>query len=35
MLQKWREKFGNQATLNVLKDALKKAGRQDLADKLL
>lgn len=34
MLQKWREKFGNQATLNVLKDALKKAGRQDLADKL-
>lgn len=34
MLQRWREQYGNQASIEILEDALRKAGRRDLADNL-
>ena len=34
MLNKWRENFGEKATVKVLTEALKKKGRKDLSDKV-
>jgi len=35
MLNKWRENFGEEATMKVLTEALKKIRRKDLSDKML
>ena len=34
MLNKWRENFGEKATVKVLTEALKKKGRKDLSDEV-
>lgn len=35
MLNIWTQKFGKEATMKVLTEALKRIGRKDLSDKIL